>query len=203
MAPRVIGIDATQSSRKPADLVLLHGEGSFVHARLREDDAIIGWVLRQEPALVGIDAPLAWPAPGGRRAAEVALFQRGIRLYWTTERSFVRPLIERWISLAHRLREAGIPVVEVYPWGAKWELWGRRLPSKTSRAGRALLAGLMDADGLLPAGWDHRAGHDALDALLAAWVTRWSAEGTALTVGNPFDGEIVLPRRRWGQGGGP
>lgn len=198
MTGTVVGIDATQSSRKAADLVALEADGGWSHARLREDDAIVGWVMDQRPVLVGIDAPLAWPAPGQRRSAEVALFRRGIRLYWTTEQTFIRPLIERWIGIARRLREAGMAVVEVYPWGAKWELWGQRLPPKTSPGGRAMLSGLMERDGLLPHGWNPAAGHDALDALLAARVTQWAAQGTALLAGDAVDGQIALPRRRWG-----
>ncbi|HXG41720.1 MAG TPA: DUF429 domain-containing protein [Dehalococcoidia bacterium] len=166
-------------------------------------------VERVRPLVVAVDAPLSlpqgwgcldWPCtcgrctapPTARRRAELALAPLG--LFWTTKRSILRPLVEWALALRQELESRGWTVVEVYPHATRVRLLGRPPAAKGTRLGRAwtqaglarLVAGLPDPEEAL-------LGHDALDALLAAYTAFLWWRGQAEALGDPDEGVIVVP----------
>lgn len=173
------------------------------------DDDILRLAEPLRPRFVAIDAPLWLPAgmccleascpcaaraADGLRAAERHLLRRGLGLYRTTKRSIIKSMVYRGIGLRRLLEEAGLSVLEVYPYASKVALFGRPLPRKTTSAGRAFLRARLEP--LIPglAGLQRRLSHDELDALVAAYTALLVAEGKAERVGSEEDGTICLPR---------
>lgn len=103
---------------------------------LFDDEEILSLTLSARPDLVSIDAPLSLPRgrisvsddspcreKGGIvRDAERILWSRGIPVYPSLIRH-MQGLTLRGITLARRLRESGIPVIESYP-GAAQDILG-------------------------------------------------------------------------------
>ncbi|HZP26951.1 MAG TPA: DUF429 domain-containing protein [Dehalococcoidia bacterium] len=203
-----LGIDLAFPG-KPVACALLDKDASFQFAHyVDSDEAILELASSCRPGLVAIDAPLALPAgwsclddpchcgacpddPGGRRSAETALSARGISTYWTTRRSFIRPMVLRGIALKAALLAMGPDVIEIYPYASKRLLFGPVLPNKRRRAGRRFLQERLAA--LLPGlPEEPLLSHDLLDALLAAYTGWLYGQGRTENVGAE-DGAIVIP----------
>jgi uncharacterized protein len=163
------------------------------------DEEIRELVTRVRPRLIVIDAPLSLPR--GRRTIEDRsgphlrecdreLLRRHIRFFPLTLGP-MRMLTVRGMRLAAEFRELGHPVVEGYP-GASQDLLG--IPRKQAgllslRRGllRLGLGGDLRKPGLT---------HDELDAVTIAWVGRKHLAGQTLVIGDPAEGQMVLPRPR-------
>ncbi len=189
-------------------------------AFLDKEGRLIGWgrlpghvelpPLATDARLVAIDAPLGLPMgwgcldlpctcgtctapPSARRAAEVALGNMGIGLFWTTKRSILRPLIEWAIRQRKVLEGLGKEVVEVYPYASKMILWGRPPARKsTVLARRWLQENLASVVADVPR--ERLLSHDELDALVAAYSGLLWARGQAQALGLPHEGVIVVPK---------
>ena len=133
---------------------------------------------------------------GEKRVAERGLYRQGIRLYWTTRKTFIKAMIYRSMALRRTLEAQGIPVIEVYPHASKVRLFGRPIPKKTTKAGcqwlqerlERLVSGLAEHERLLS--------HDELDAIVAAYTAYLHDQGQAEAVGDPREGVIYVPRAR-------
>ena len=126
-----LGIDPTSSEAKPSALALLNADGSLAHLATPKTNADILALAREwRPSIVAIDSPLGFPKgmccleescacesvhDFKGRVCERELLSRGVRLYITTKRSFIKPMIYRSIDLAHQLDSQGCQVLEVYP----------------------------------------------------------------------------------------
>lgn len=189
-----------------------------------DDAHLLALVTRAAPTVVAIDAPLSLPAAvraalGGEgpfgtpaspytRAAErdPIWSALGVRLFPV---SFLGGLTFRAIALLPHLR-AALPdasLIEVFPSGTLHCLGLRPAATRTGAAPRpprqpktalaaraALHAALADLiDGLPPAS-PEPLGADHLDALAAALTAAAYARGDYSAVGDPLEGQIILPR---------
>ena len=207
-----LGIDPTSSENRASGWAALGLSAELLGVGSVGSDAEIISLSERWPAkVVAIDSPLFLPrglccldAPchhvecrdwgGEKRVAERALFRQGISLYWTTRRSFIKPMIYRSMALRRTLEERGTPVIEVYPYASKVRLFGRPIPKKTTSAGRRWLRERLE--GLVPGLREHggRLGHDQLDAVVAAYTAYLYDHGLAESVGDREEGLIWVPR---------
>lgn len=190
----VVGIDLAGVPHRPSGVCLLRG-AKVETLLLYGDQDIVDYVVRNQPELVAVDAPLNLP-PGRRsledrnglhfRPCDEELRRRGIPFFPITLGP-MRSLTWRGMALRERLEETGFRVVEIYPGGAQ-DVWG--LPrAKRNRLG--LRNGLIRF-GLK--GLSERATEHELDAASGALVGRLFLEGKAEVLGDFSTGTIILPR---------
>ena len=133
---RFMGVDLTLGETRPSACAVLDADGALDHlAMLNADSDIAALAHVKGVSAVGIDSPLGLPKgmccleedcgcrsvhPFKGRVCERELLARGIALYVTTKRSFIKPMIYRAIGLAETLAASGCRVLEVYPYAAKW-----------------------------------------------------------------------------------
>jgi predicted nuclease with RNAse H fold len=136
---------------------------------------------------------------GEKRVAERELYRQGIRLYWTTRKTFIKTMIRRSMDLQRTLEAQGIQVIEVYPYASKVRLFGLPILKKTTKAGRQRLQECLE--GLVPGLREHGRllSHDELDAIVAAYTGYLHGQGQAEAVGDREEGVIYVPRARAGQ----
>jgi predicted nuclease with RNAse H fold len=193
----LVGVDLAGSPRRATGLCLLRSDGRCRTAVLFTDHEIFEAIRSAAPALVGIDAPLSLPR--GRRtlsdrsaphfrSCDLELRARRIPFFPMTLGP-MRMLTRRGIRLRRRLENAGVRVIETYPGGAQ-DVWG--MPRKqrgVERLRRALRRAGLYGD------VEHRnVSHDELDAATAALVATFHLLGRTEIVGDPAEGQIVLPR---------
>ena len=207
-----LGIDPTSSERKPSGWATLGDSAELISVGGAGSDAeIISLSERWSPRVVAIDAPLFLPKgllcldqpcphaecrdwTGEKRVAEQELFRQGIRLYWTTRKTFIKAMIYRAMRLRRTLEAQGIPVIEVYPYASKVRLWGKaKMPKKATALGRRWLRERLVP--LVPGLAEHpaRLGHDQLDAIVAAYTGYLYGRGQAEGVGDSAEGLIYVP----------
>ncbi len=205
-----MGIDLTASQKKATACAVLDASASLVYLGFKPAaDDILGLAQETGASSVGIDAPLGFPRgmhcleedhdcasvhSFRGRLCERELIGRGVSIYVTTKRSFIKPMIYRGIGLAESLRAQGRTVVEVYPFASKVTLFGRSIPKKTTPEGVAFvrerlspLVGGLDS-------WDGVLNHDLCDALVAAYTTYLHGQGRTEALGDPDEAQIVVPR---------
>ena len=196
-----LGVDLASSAARPSGYAMLDERAGLLAVGLvATDEEILSLASHWRPRLVALDAPLSWPLePDSKgRQCELLLAHEGIGTFRTTRRTIIRALIERGIGLAAAARSQGFEVIEVYPYGSKVRLFGRPIAKKTTPEGSAWLRRRLEA--LVPNLSDHPSplGHDELDALVAAYTALLCDRGLTEDVGDPAEGRICLPFRRWG-----
>ena len=210
-----LGIDPTSSEGKPSGWAVLGDSAELIGVGGAGSDAeIISLSERWSPKVVAIDAPLFLPKgllcldqpcphaeckdwTGEKRVAEQELFRQGIRLYWTTRKTFIKHMIYRAMRLRRTLEAQGTTVIEVYPYASKVRLWGKaKMPKKTTPAGRQWLRERLKP--LVPglAECSARLGHDQLDAIVAAYTAYLYSRCEAEGVGDREEGLIYVPTAR-------
>jgi predicted nuclease with RNAse H fold len=175
--------------RTPRDLEvrILHTDAELDHA-----------VRAASPALVVVDAPLSLPR--GRasleentgvhfRECDRELRRLGIRFFPLTLGP-MRVLTARGMRVARKWRREGWRVLEGYPGGAQ-DLLG--LPRKSS--GTEALQQALRRQGLGGALEQRQLTHDELDAVTIGWVGGLFLRGRGQLIGDPSEGEILLPLR--------
>lgn len=108
-----LGIDPTTSESKPSGCAVLDGSAALIYVgRVSTDAEIISLSERWSPEVVAIDSPLFLPRGlccldedcphrsckdwnGEKRVAERELYRQGIRLYWTTRKTFIKAMVYR------------------------------------------------------------------------------------------------------------
>lgn len=124
------------------------------------------------------------------RCGEIALGQDAkIWVPWVTpwEPAKVPGWIQVGFDLWQALREAGHEPLEVYPAGVFTMLAGKRVPSKSTRAGLQARIALLNTHLELPDTiemWSH----DGIDALAAAVTARQKRQGTAVRIAHAATG---------------
>lgn len=199
VAPRVVGLDLAGSPRRTTGFCLLVGPRRTTTHPLGSDEEILAALADARPELVSIDAPLSLPfgrvslevaGPPHFRACDRELRRLGIPFFPLTLGP-MRLLTARGMALRARLERDGTRVIESYPGGAQDLLGIPRKQAGTEKLRRALLregfTGSVEQRGLT---------HDELDSVFCAWVGRLWLEGSALEIGDPREGTIVLPRAR-------
>lgn len=164
---------------------------------LGRDAEIVESTVRARPRLVAIDAPLSLPR--GRtdlddrtgphfRACDRRLRELGIPFFPITLGP-MRMLTRRGIRIRSALEESGLHVLESYPGGVQDLLHWPRKGEGVERLRRALVRFGFRGD------VQHRSiTHDELDAIACAHVARLFLAGKAQLIGDPAEGEILLPR---------
>ena len=209
-----LGIDPTTSESKPSGCAVLDGSAALIYVgRVSTDAEIISLSQRWSPEVVAIDSPLFLPRglccldedcshpccnvwAGEKMVAERELYRQGIRLYWTTRKTFIKAMIYRSMELRRTLEAQGISVIEVYPHASKVRLFRCPIPKKTTKAGRQWLQERLE--GLVPCLSEHGRllSHDELDAVVAAYTAYLHGQGQAEAVGDREEGVIYVPRAR-------
>ena len=190
---------------------------SLVHAP--DDAAIIAEVMRWEPRVIAIDAPLSLPAPvaaalaGRLPDANASPYTRAAERDQIWSRLGVRPfpvsflggLTFRAIPLAARLRDAApaCQIIEVFPSGGlaalglrKPSTRGQPRPAKTSPEAQRLTQGALAriiAQLPIPREDAPPLDTDSLDAIAAALVAALFSQGHAERIGDEREGNIVMP----------
>lgn len=180
---RVVGIDLTGSQERWSGLATLDGNRLIEATRLKSDLAIQEYVLDYSPDVVSIDSPLSLPEDPNKiyRDCELELKRRGIGVYWCLLPS-MKALTMRGISLANRLREKNIAVIESYPGAAQDIL---NIPRKSK--GVKELASALAEYGILG---NLEVTHDELDAVTAAIVGTLYLKGDYEALGC-----LILPKK--------
>ena len=205
-----LGIDPTSSESKRSACAVLDEDGALVALELLGTDSeILELAARHRPDIVAIDAPLGLPTGMDcleetcscasvhefkGRLCERELLARGISLYITTKRSFIKRMIYRCMGLVPLLETMGCRVIEVYPYASKVCLFGKPIPKKTTSEGREFLR--RHLGGLIPGlnAYDGRLDHDLYDALMAAYTAYLHGRGETESLGRPEEVCIVVPR---------
>jgi len=196
---RIVGIDLTGSEKRGSGWCLLQGSAAQI-ATKSTDQEMIDAIIELRPDLVSIDSPLSMPFGrtkvsdddparaefGIMRICERELKRRGINVYPSLLPS-MQGLTRRGISLAARIREHGIPVIESYP-GAAQDIVG--IPRKGAGI-EYLERGLAEFGirGFEGAG----ATHDELDAITAALVGSFFLAGKFEALSGPTEGALIVP----------
>ncbi len=202
------GIDLTSSPRIASACLCLDDELNVIYqGRQETDDGIVEAVRASSPLVVAMDAPLCLPQglccleqscgcqsfSGLKgRWCERELARLGMPCYFTTKRSIIKDMVYRGIRLKRRLEQAGLVVVEVYPYASKVRLLGRPPAAKSTRQGIEWLRGKLKR--LLPYAaevetWDH----DMCDAAIAAYTALLYRRGETEALGKAEDGFIHVP----------
>ena len=191
----VIGIDLAGSENRNTGICVLNEKLEAKCFVVHKDEEIIDLIEKFKPDLIAIDAPLSLPK--GRksldkkeeihfRECDKKLFELGIKFFPITLGP-MRMLTKRGIKLRKILEGKGYEVIEVYP-GATQDIL------KISRKGvslRRLREGLerlgikIDKKELT---------HDELDAITAAYTGYLHLKKLSLSLGDPKEGIIVIPR---------
>jgi uncharacterized protein YprB with RNaseH-like and TPR domain/predicted nuclease with RNAse H fold/dephospho-CoA kinase len=196
----VVGIDLTSSGIKPSGWCVLRG--AFAETdMIGSDDEIISRIFSTAPALVSIDSPLCIPSGrirvedddptrsefGIMRRCERELKRRGIHVYPCLLPS-MQGLTRRGISLATRLRDFGIPVIESYP-GAAQDIMG--IPRKG--AGEEFLRQGLTDFGVSGRFATEAVRHDELDAITSALVGSFFLAGKCEALGGDSEDPLIIP----------
>jgi len=180
---RVVGIDLTGSQERHSGVACLDDDGRVQTVRLKSDLDIEDFVGVMAPDLVSIDSPLSLPEDPKKiyRDCELELKRRGIGVYWCLLPS-MKGLTMRGISLANRLRDKDISVIESYPGAAQDIL---NIPRKSK--GTAMLAAGLANYGITG---NLDVTHDELDAVTSAIVGILYLKGDYEALGC-----LILPKK--------
>jgi hypothetical protein len=195
---KIIGIDLAGSPRRETGFCVLE-EDRIRTKVLKEDEEIIGSTVEEKPELTAIDAPLSLPkgrcclrddcpcrGRGHLRGCDRDLIKLKIRFFPLTLGP-MRSLTQRGMMMKKVLEQRGLMVVEVYPGGAQ-DIWG--IPRK--QKGVKLLRYNLERMGVV--GIEERSTHHELDAVTCALVGKLYVEGNFVLLGDPEEGQIVMPR---------
>lgn len=194
-----LGVDV--SERRGLDLALLSPEKTLLGlwSRVRVED-LPAFLARWCPAAIGIDAPSQWRSGASCRAGERALFQRGIRLFFTPMADRAAHPFYRWMAVGMRVWQAvGQAGYRAYPGegsvkGCALEVFPHA--TATLLAGRTVAkrerAEVLRAEGVpLP----QPVHQDGVDATLAALTVWYALQGAHQALGDRQSGWIAIPRR--------
>jgi len=191
---KVVGIDLAGSPKRNTGICTLKKNNLTFCTIVHTDQEIIGYVEKENPTLIAIDAPLNLP-PGRKsiedkngehfRPCDRELLRRGIRFFPITLGP-MRLLTERGIRLKRTLTARGYAVIEVYP-GAAQDIW------HIGRKQDGLLKLCKGLEKLGVNGLNKKMTGDELDAVTAALVGQFYLRGKAEVLGHVKRGAIVIP----------
>lgn len=195
---RAVGIDLTAGSARNTGWALLYGARAETQV-LTSDEDIISATIAAAPDIVSIDSPLSLPK--GRCCALETCSCRNFGIVRMCERSLMRmrigvfpallpsmaKLTLRGISIAGKLKQRGLSVIESYP-GAAQDMLGI---SRKNRGLDLLMDGLRDFGICLP---QRDLKHDELDAITSAFVGYFWHAGEYLGLGIPEENDLIVPR---------
>ena len=196
---KVVGIDLAGSEKRNTGFCQMEGNRAEVSV-LHTDEEILQ-ALGQGVKVAAIDAPLSLPR--GRcclrddcpcvgkahfRVCDLELRAMKIKFFPITLGP-MRQLTLRGLGLKVKLERRGVQVFETYP-GAAQDLWG--IPRQKDPEG--LKRGLERFK--VKGNWQNpEVTRDELDALTCALVARDFLRGDTMTLGDPQEGVMVLPKK--------
>ncbi len=194
--PNVIGIDVG-GARKGFHAVRLRPNHQLDPYQHTDPQKIVDWICREEVAAIAIDAPCGWSQTGGSREAERTLQMDGRHLPCfctpTRERALTSTFYQ-WVfngeALYHACRQAQLSPLETYPHGIAPLLLGPTpTGSKTEQRRQALHHAHLPTSSLTSI--------DLLDAALCTLTAHASLTQQTQSFGNPAEGHIVLPSKKY------
>lgn len=199
---KVIGIDLTSSEKKASGIVIREN-GCYDFGLAKTDYDIIRTCVDAD--IVAIDSPLRLPAgycclekdcdchkdkPTGR-SCERELSKRGIPLYFTTKKTIIKNMIYRAMKLTDIIGRR--KVIEIYPYSIKVVMFGKPVPSKSTKEGLLALKELVAGALGIPLYELKPLNHDIIDGLLACHVAELHLKGLTESVGQVDESPIVIP----------
>jgi predicted nuclease with RNAse H fold len=210
--PTFFGIDLTSTEAKPSACLGLDGKSQLVYLGfITENRDIVTLLNFYSPQVIAIDAPLSLPSglccleencpckpefPRKNRQCDQELRQQGIPCYPTSKKTFIKDLIYRGIelktSIDHEVKQAG-QVIEIYPFASKVRLFGKTMPSKTTKQGISFLRDKLEdiLPGLKP--YLDMFDHDLCDAAVAAYTALLYHQNRVEALGSSEEGLIFIP----------
>jgi uncharacterized protein len=195
----VVGLDLAGSPGRDTGYCVYRRPQKLTASILGDDRSIEAAVNEVGPELVVIDAPLSLPR--GRatiedrsgphfRECDRELRRLGIRFFPLTLGP-MRMLTVRGMRLRSRFESQGLRVLEGYPGGAQDLLGIAR-----KQAGAPALQAQLHRLGLGGDLIERSLTHDELDAVTLAWVGSEYLNGRGMLIGDPEEGQMLLPRPR-------
>lgn len=179
--PRVIGIDLAGSERRPSGVAFI---GDVVKVFIKySDNEIVESVLKFDPSVIAIDAPLTMPDVGIIREVDREMFRAGYKVL-PALMGGMRMLTMRGMRLTERFRGLGYEVIEVHPTSSAKALNIRKAPEDVSKLIEKVWSLRVELSG---------ADRHMIDALLAAITALCYVNGEFEIIASR-DGQIVLPR---------
>ncbi len=162
-----IGIDLAGLEKNPTGIAIMNS--SVRTLILHTNEEIINFVVDENPDIVVIDAPLSFPTNGLYRSCELEMKKDGFNPLSPVFKG-MRPLVERGIKIAIKLREHSINTFETY-----------------SKAIRKIL---MIDNKFMKSRYPN-ASEDELDAILCALVGKLHMNGRTKSYGKE---NLILPK---------
>jgi len=184
----VIGIDLAGVSRNPSGWALLKGNAvktSLVYT----DSGILENIVRNQPALIAIDAPLSLPEKGEFfRKADREMIRKGYRVL-PPNLPAMKKLALRAIRLNRLIEEKRHKTIEVHPTSTRKAL---QMPRKDGKAIQETLKtlGLKGELETRPL-----ATHE-IDAVTAALTAVLHLKNQTERLGDDAKGYIIVPKKR-------
>jgi predicted nuclease with RNAse H fold len=199
---RSLGLDV--GVRKGLDLVLMDEDLSPVETRRRIETASLeGHIAELEPDVVAIDSPPAWGKDGRSRRTERELRALGIQSYGTpSDPKKGDNAFYAWMKAGFAAFDAAArcgferfrsgrakgTALEVFPHASAVVLAGCLPPHAISK--REWRAQVLRSQGVHVRGLRSA---DQIDAALAALTGLFALKGRSTSLGDPWEGVIVLP----------
>jgi predicted nuclease with RNAse H fold len=192
---KVFGIDLAGSEKRNTGVCVLNEKLEAKCFIVHKDEEILELIEKFKPDLIAIDAPLSLPK--GRksldkkekihfRECDRKLFELGIKFFPITLGP-MRMLTERGMKLRKILEEKCYKVIEVYP-GATQDIL--KIPRKNEGT-KKLLNGLKKLGIKVE---ERELSDDELDAITAAYTGYLYIKKLSLSLGDPNEGTIVIPK---------
>ncbi|RLG39899.1 MAG: DUF429 domain-containing protein [Thermoproteota archaeon] len=195
---RVVGVDLAGSEDRPTGLCFLSDRKARTK-QVYDDKEILEEIGSFSPLVAAIDAPLSLPL-GKKLNSRYCVRKcdeelRKFRIkFFPINFAGMRKLTERGIRLRRRLEEMGIETIETYP-GAFYDLIG--LPRPKSRKIIGFLLKAMTERFDLEYLGENPSPHE-LDSIACALVGFLYLKGDFISLGDPEEGIMILPRPRRG-----
>ncbi|MEM2108487.1 MAG: DUF429 domain-containing protein [Candidatus Bathyarchaeia archaeon] len=184
----VIGIDLAASSKNPTGWALLRRK-ALETTLIRTDSEILESIVKNQPIIVAIDAPLHLPKKGNFfRNADREMIRKGYKVFSPTF-PIMQKLTLRAIKLNRLIGEKKYKIIEVHPTSTRKAL---EMPLKDWKAIQEILKtlglkGELEIRALTPHEIDA-----ATAALTAVLHLKQQTEG----VGDHEEGYIIVPNKR-------
>lgn len=176
---KIVGIDLAGSIRRETGWVLIEDTHVLMKV-VYKNSSIVREVLKANPFIVTIDAPLSMPKEGHIRSIEKKLLELGISSLPPLF-SGMRKLTERGILVKYLLSSMGFDVFEVYPYS---------LVKILGVSDRSIFLLEARRRGYQVEGDINR---HTIDAFIAAIIGKLYLENKAYLF-ESYDGAIILPK---------